>query len=187
MSQVKKELAVVALSDSASQPNNYALILEDMATNRRIPIIIGIAEAQAIAVTMEKMQPARPLTHDLMKNTLDALEVKLKEVLIHSLIDGVFHATLILEKPDGTQLQIDSRTSDAIALAVRFNTPITAYENVIEEAGMLSDSFWAKQNKGSIADYSLEQLEDLLKKVVEKEDYESAIRIRELINRRKNE
>ncbi len=107
--------------------------------------------------------------------------------MIHSLVDGVFHPTLILEKADGSQLQIDSRTSDAIALAVRFNTPITAYENVIEEAGMLSDSFWAKQNKGSIADYSLEQLEDLLKKMVDKEDYESAIRVRELINKRKND
>jgi uncharacterized protein len=187
MSPIKKELAVVALSDSVSQPNSYALILEDMDTNRRIPIIIGVAEAQAIAVTMERMQPARPLTHDLMKNTLDALAVKLKEVLINSLIEGVFHAVLILEKEDNTVIQIDSRTSDAIALAVRFNAPIVAYEHVIEEAGILSDSFWAKHNKGSLADYSLEDLEDLLKKVVEKEDYESAVRIREVISRRKNE
>ena len=186
MSQIKKELAVVALSDSASQPNSYALILEDTDTNRRMPIIIGANEAQAIALMMERMLPVRPLTHDLMKNTLDALEVKLKEVLIHSLIEGVFHSALFLEKSDGTSIQIDARTSDAIALAVRFNAPIMAYENVIAEAGILSDSFWAKHNKGSLADYSLEELEDLLKKVVEKEDYESAVRIRELINRRKN-
>jgi uncharacterized protein len=185
--QIKKELAIVALSDSASQANSYALILEDTETNRRIPIIIGLSEAQAIAVTMERMQAIRPLTHDLMKNTLDALGVKLKEVLIHSLIEGVFHAVLILEKEDGSLLQIDSRTSDAIALAVRCNTPIVAYDNVIEEAGILSESFWATHKKGSFADYSVEDLEDLLKKVIEKEDYESAVRIREVINRRKNE
>ncbi len=177
----------MALSDSASQPNSYALILEDTDTNRRIPIIIGIGEAQAIAVTMERMQPARPLTHDLMKNTLDALGVKLKEVLIHSLLDGVFHAAIVLEKEDKTLLQIDARTSDAVALAVRFNAPILAYDNVIEEAGILSDSFWAKHKKGSFADYSIEDLEDLLKKVVEKEDFESAVRIREVIKRRKND
>lgn len=187
MSRIKKELAVVALSDSGSQPNSYALILEDTDTNRHIPIIIGVAEAQAIAVTMERMQPVRPLTHDLMKNTLDALGVKLKEVLIHSLIDGVFHAVLHLEKEDKTLLQIDARTSDAIALAVRFNAPITAYDNVIEEAGILSDSFWGKHKKGAFANYTLEELEDLLKKVVEKEDYESAVRIRELIRRKRNE
>ena len=138
-------------------------------------------------MTMEHMQPARPLTHDLMKNTLEALEVKLKEILIHSLIDGVFHAVLILEKSDGSPLQIDSRTSDAIALAVRCNAPIMAYENVIEEAGIISDTFWAKSNKGSLATYTLEELENLLQKVVEKEDYESAVRIREMIDRRKNE
>lgn len=184
--KIKKELAVIALSESASQPNCYALILEDINTKLHIPLIIGIAEAQAIAVCMERMQPTRPLTHDLMKNSFDALHVKLQEVLIHSLVDGVFYANLLLQKEDKSIVTIDARVSDAIALAVRFNAPIMAHENVIEEAGILSESFWGKHKKGAFSNYTIVELEAMLKKVVEKEDYESAVRIRELIKRKKS-
>jgi hypothetical protein len=183
--KIKKELAVIALSDSASQANSYALILEDISTKRHIPLIIGIAEAQAIAVCMERMQPVRPLTHDLMKNSFDALGVTLVEVLIHSLIAGAFHASILLKKEDNSLVTVDARASDAIALAVRFNVPIMAYEHVIEEAGILSESFWGKHKKGAFANYTISELEALLKKVVEKEDYESAVRIRELIKKKK--
>jgi uncharacterized protein len=182
---IKKEMAVIALSNSESHPGSYALILEDTDNKKRIPIIIGVAEAQAIAISMERMKPARPLTHDLLKNIMDGLSVKLKEVLIHSVIEGIFHAALILEKEDKTTLTIDARTSDAIALAVRFDAPIYAYENVIEEAGIMSEIFSANSRKGSFSEYTLEELEALLQKLLDKEDYESAVRIRDLIDKRK--
>jgi hypothetical protein len=181
----RRELTVAAMSASESQPGNYALILEDMENRRRMPVIIGTSEAQAIAIAIERMQPARPLTHDLLKSMLDALGARLQEVLIHSLIEGVFHATMLLQTADGENREIDARTSDAIALAVRCDAPIFTYEHVIEEAGILADSILARQKKGSLAAYSLAELEELLKKVIEKEDYESATRIRDYINRRK--
>ena len=183
----KRELTVAAMSASESQPGNYALILEDMENRRRMPVIIGTSEAQAIAIAVERMQPVRPLTHDLLKSMLDALSARLQEVLIHSLIDGVFHATMLLKTDTGDIREIDARTSDAIALAVRCNAPIFTYEHVIEEAGILADSILARQKKGSLAAYTLAELEDLLQKLIEKEDYESASRIRDYISRRKTE
>lgn len=183
---IKKEIAVVALSDSESSPGNYALILEDTESRKRMPIIIGGAEAQAIAVTMERMMPVRPLTHDLMKNTLIALGAKIKEVLIHSLVEGVFHATLLVIKADGTSIEIDARTSDAIALAVRFEVPIFTYQHIIDEAGILADSLLVPYKKGSLAEYSIAELQELLEKIIAKEDYQSAARVRDLIEKRKN-
>ena len=183
----KRELAVAAMSTSESQPGNYALILEDMEDRRRMPIIIGAFEAQAIAIAVERMQPARPLTHDLLKSMLDALGAKLKEVLIHNLVDGVFHSRLLITQADGALLELDARTSDAVALAVRCDAPIFTFGHVIEEAGILADSILARQKKGSLAAYSLAELEDLLEKVIEKEDYESASRIRDYIRRRKSD
>jgi bifunctional DNase/RNase len=185
MGQLKKELSVVALSASESHPGNYALILEDTITRRRIPMIIGLFEAQAIAIAMERMQPARPMTHDLLKNSMVALGAKLQEVLIHSLQDGVFHASLLVQTIDKEILSIDARSSDAIALAVRFGAPIFAYEEVIEEAGLLSEIFLPNLKKGSLAEYNIAELEALLERVLEKEDFESAARIRDLIERRK--
>ncbi len=183
----KKELAIVALSASESQPGNYVLILEELEQQRRIPIIIGMPEAQSIAVAMEQMQPVRPLTHDLLKSTIDALGGILKEVLIHDLLDGVFHARLILQKHDKVMLEIDARTSDAIALAVRCGVPVYSYEHVILAAGVLADSLAGRQMGGSLAKYSLEELEDLLLKVIAKEDYESASKIRDYIDKRRDE
>jgi len=119
----KIELRIVALSHSVSQSNNYAVVLGEMIGLRRIPIVIGSFEAQAIAVAMEKMTPNRPLTHDLFKQTLEAFKVEIKEIIINNLLDGIFYARLICER-EGEIIELDSRTSDAIALAVRFQCPI---------------------------------------------------------------
>jgi len=181
----KIELCVVALSESESHPEHFALILEDLNQQRRIPIVIGVSEAQAIAIAMEKMQPLRPLTHDLMKNTLDALGVVLKEVLISHIEDGMFIAHLNLQQTDGTCIVVDARSSDAIALAIRCSAPIYSYDLIIEEAGLLSSSILGRQRKGSLAEYSLEELEELLRRVVEKEDYKSAARIQNYIAQRR--
>lgn len=183
----KHELTVAAMSESESHPGNYALILEDMESRRRIPIIIGGFEAQSIAIAMEHMQPARPLTHDLLKATVESLGARVQEVVIHSLVDGVFHALLLLQTGGGKTLQLDARTSDAIALAVRCDAPIYTFEHVIEEAGILADSILAREKRGSLALYSLAELEDLLQRLIAKEDYESASRIRDYIEKRKAE
>lgn len=183
----KKELAIVALSSSESQPGNYVLILEDLEQQRRIPIIIGMPEAQAIAIAMEQMQPARPLTHDLLKSAILALGGTLKEVVIHQLTDGIFHARLVLEKHDATLLEVDARASDAIALAVRCQVPVYSFEKVILDAGIQADTLAGHQMGGSLAKYSLAELEALLEKVIAKEDYESASKIRDYIEKRREE
>ncbi len=181
----KKELAIVALSTSESQPGNYVLILEDLDQKRRIPIIIGMPEAQSIAIAMEQMHPARPLTHDLLKSVIDALGGSLKEVIIYELSDEVFYARLMLQNQAGDLHEIDARTSDAIALAVRCGVPVYSFENVILEAGILAETVAGHQMGGSLAKYSLVELENLLKKILEKEDYESASKIRDYIQKRK--
>ena len=183
---VKKELIVVGLSESKSQPGSYALILEEDDSRYRIPVIIGTFEAQAIAVAMEQMQPARPLTHDLMAQLLDGMGGRLQEMLIHSLVDGVFYAQLLILKPDSKLITLQARTSDAVALAIRCGAPIYAYDTVIEEAGLLADIWQTVQKKGSFSAYSLEELEVLLQKLIDKEDYESAARIRNIIESRQH-
>lgn len=134
----KIELDIVAISHSVSQSHNYAVVLSEINGNRRLPIVIGGFEAQAIAVAMERMAPNRPLTHDLFKNTLETFDVGLQEVIISNLLDGIFYARLICER-NGEIFEIDSRTSDAIALAVRFNCPIYTYEFIMESAGVVLD------------------------------------------------
>ncbi|MEI6410601.1 MAG: bifunctional nuclease domain-containing protein [Bacteroidota bacterium] len=181
----KRELAITALSMSESHPGKYALILESVGTNKRIPLIIGESEAQAIAIAMEKMTPSRPLTHDLLLNLIVSFEATVVEVLIHSLIDGVFHAKIILKKQIGTVIELDARSSDAIALAIRSGAPVYMHDALIDEAGFLAEMFFASQRKGSLAEYSIAELEDLLQKVIEKEDYESAVRIRDYIDKRR--
>ncbi|RMG32064.1 MAG: bifunctional nuclease family protein [Bacteroidetes bacterium] len=185
----KIELNIIALASSESHKGNYALILEEAKGFRRLPIIIGPFEAQAIAVSLERMRPGRPLTHDLFKNTLEALGARLEEVLIHQLEGNVFHATLIGKKEGGHLLEIDARCSDAIALAVRFECPIFTTEAIMQQASIILDSpSQAFTNKrGSLADYSLEELEQLLKQVLAKEDYESAAKIRKAIEEKKKQ
>lgn len=190
MSEIKKiELNIIALANSSSSKGNYALILEEQKGFRRLTIIIGAFEAQSIAISLERMQPKRPLTHDLFKNTLDEAGVIIKEVVINALIDDAFHALLIGTKADGSPLQIDARSSDALALAVRFGCPIYTTEAIMQEVGLTLDSpskaFTGK--RGTLSDYSEEELEQLLKQVLAKEDYESATKIRDAIRKKRQQ
>ncbi len=189
----KIELDVVALTHSVTSSHNYAVILGEVNGDRKLPVVIGGFEAQAIAVAMEKMIPNRPLTHDLFKNTMDSFGIELKEVVINNLLDGIFYAQLICF--DGRQeVIIDSRTSDSIAMAVRFNCPIYTMENIMEEAGMLLDPEEEKKiaiersgktkKPKTFSEYSVDELSDLLDKVLENEDYEQAAKIRDEINKR---
>ncbi len=188
MEEIKKiELNIIALSDSESQPNNYVLILEDVQGFRRLPIIIGSSEAQAIAVTLEKMQPARPLTHDLFAQTLKTLKTVITEVLIHRFENEIFYTQLILKDARLQEFIVDARPSDALALAVRFQCPIYILENILVEAGLPIDqskSFAFK--RGSLLDYSIAELESMLANLLAKEDYESAGRVRDALDKKKN-
>lgn len=191
----KIELEIVALSHSITQTHSYAVVLGELNGLRRLPIVIGGFEAQAIAVALEKMQPSRPLTHDLMKNFMNAFNVELHEVIISDLNDGIFYAKLICTDKKDT-LEIDSRTSDALALAVRFGCPIYTYENILEQAGISMEEPEGKrgerktpetpsESEENLSAMSLEELNQLLKEVLEHEDYIRAISIRDEINSRK--
>jgi len=194
----KIELEIVALSHSVTQSHNYAVVLGEQEGSRRLPIVIGGFEAQAIAVAMERMTPNRPLTHDLFKNALDTFKIELKEVVINNLLDGIFYARLICMK-GGEMIEIDSRTSDALAMAVRFNCPIYTYEFILDAAGVILEepeeavsqpSSSAKSRKkkvksNSLSQYSDEDLDKMLNEVLGEEDYERAAEIRDEIKRRK--
>src|SRR5690606_21400815 len=196
------------LSYSQTQSGAYALVLGETGGNRRLPIIIGGFEAQAIAVEIEKMQPSRPLTHDLFKTFADNFDIEIQEVLIYNLIDGIFFAKLICSNGSKT-MDIDSRTSDAVALAVRFGAPIYVYDFIMDAAGIVieSNDFAFLENlegvpkentmtsveppeaggvpKSPYTNLSDEQLEANLKKAIEAEQYETAAKIRDEIDRRK--
>ena len=198
----KIELEIVALSHSITQTHSYAVVLGEVDGLRRLPIVIGGFEAQAIAVALERMQPSRPLTHDLFANFMTTFGIELKEVIIYKLEEGIFFAKLIC-RHDGENIEIDSRTSDALAMAVRSNSKIYTYENILETAGLYleqSDTPGepdAENKPGAIpvgnkevpnADMkslNLEELNKLLQKVLEQEDYVRAINIRDEINSRK--
>lgn len=194
----KFELNIVGLMPSLAQSRNYAVVLKEGDGNRRLPIVIGGYEAQAIAVAMENMVPNRPLTHDLFKNTLDTFDIQLKEVIINDLSDGVFYALLVCIK-DEMIIEVDARASDALALAVRFQCPIFTYDFILEEAGAEFEENYDGEfdeddqevkelsaPKGdALKSYSEEDLNYLLKEVIDKEDYERAAKIRDEINRRK--
>ncbi len=182
----KIELNIIALANSESSKGNYSLILEEQKGFRRLPITIGPFEAQAIAIYLEKMQPNRPLTHDLFKNTLEVSGIHLTEVLISELKNGTFYAKLIGKKQNGSRLEVDARSSDAIAMAVRFGCPIFTTEEIMQSAGIILDSpSKAFTNKrGSLSEYSLKELEQLLRQVLAKEDYESASKIRDAIEKK---
>ncbi len=179
----KIELSVSALSPSESQPAHFVLVLEDMAGQRRIPVLIGAPEAQAIAMSMEKIQPTRPFTHDLLKNAIVALGGTLQEVLIFQIKNEIFFTKIVLLMQSGDLTELEARASDAIALAVRFDAPIYCYESVIEDSGVLIANIGLRSKKGSLAEHSPEELEHLLQKLIEKEDYESAARVRDYLSR----
>jgi bifunctional DNase/RNase len=192
----KIELEIVALSHSITQTHSYAVVLGEVNGLRRLPIVIGGFEAQAIAVALEKMQPSRPLTHDLMKNFMNAFNVDLLEVNITDLQEGIFYSKLVCSSENDT-VEIDSRTSDALALAVRFGCPVYTFEHILDSAGILmEDTAATKKRKpteieetssetGDLKALSLEELNKLLNEVLEQEDYLRAIAIRDEINIRK--
>lgn len=190
------ELDIVALSHSVTQSHNYAVVLGERRGQRRLPIVIGSFEAQAIAVAMERMVPNRPLTHDLFKNTLDTFDIQLREVVINNLLDGIFYARLVCTK-NGEVFEIDSRTSDAIAMAVRFECPIYTYDFILEAAGVVLED---QDEEGGVGDaskmananldsdaletLSSDALHTKLQEVLESEDYEMAAKIRDELKRR---
>ena len=191
-------LDISGISYSQTQNGAYALILSEQEGDRQLPIVIGAAEAQSIAIALEKeIQPPRPLTHDLFKNVAQDFEIQVKQVIIHKLIDGIFYSSLICER-DGLEKIIDSRTSDAIAIALRFNAPIFTYKNILEKAGVDLESEEEGGKKAqkekttskkttSSTQYSkmkIDQLNDLLDKAVKDEDYEKAAKIRDEISKR---
>ena len=191
----KIELDIVALSHSVTQSHSYAIVLGELDGNRRLPIVIGGFEAQAIAVAMEKMKPNRPLTHDLFKNTLDSFEIDLKEIVINNLIDGIFYAKLVCSK-EGEIYEIDSRTSDAIAMAVRFGCPIFTFDFILRDAGVILEDEGIKEKvktkktstgKDGYASMTISALNKLLEDVLSDEDYEKAAKIRDEINKRKGQ
>jgi bifunctional DNase/RNase len=206
----KIKLEIVGLHYSQTQTGAYALVLGEAKGKRRLPIIIGGFEAQAIAIELEKMTPSRPLTHDLFKSFADAFHITVTEVVIYNLVEGIFFARLVCENPDGSVVEIDARTSDAIALAVRFECPIFTYEFILASAGIILDdengdaetpssqesstglteeeeeALLAEATGSEFQRKSEKELEELLNTALRDEDYERASRIRDELNKRKS-
>jgi bifunctional DNase/RNase len=192
----KIELQVYAISHSIRQSQSYAVVLEEVNGIRKIPIMIGANEASGIAVALERMKPPRPLAYDLMKNIMLAFSIRLIEIIIYKVEEGVFFSKLICANDHDT-IEIDSRTSDAIALAVRFGCPIYALEAVLDSASMILEgestgkppreieSAEPEEMTEDLSSLSIEALQQLLDEVLEQEDYLKAIAIRDEIDRRK--
>lgn len=208
MSLVK--LTIKGISYSQTQNGAYALILNEVDGERKLPIVIGAFEAQSIAIALEKeIKPPRPLTHDLFKSFADRFDIVVKQVIIHKLVDGVFYSSIICER-DKIEEIIDARTSDAIALALRFNAPIFTYKNILDKAGIYlnpnptdidnpndddegvlsTPETFGLDNEGKAGDMyvsmSLSELHDSLEKAVQDEDYEKAAKIRDEISKRES-
>ncbi len=189
----KIELKIVGLSYSHSQSSAYALILGELNGNRRLPIIVGGLEAQAIAIEVEKLKPARPLTHDLFKTFAETFDIEILEVIINKFHEGIFYSILVCEK-NGEIIEIDSRTSDAVAIALRFNSPIFTYESIMSVGGIILDpedetiEQEIKQpiEENEFSNLNLSELDELLLKAIEHEDYERASVIRDEIAKRKS-
>jgi bifunctional DNase/RNase len=195
----KIKLDIVGLSYSQTQSGAYALVLGEVNGRRRLPIIIGSFEAQAIAIEIEKMTPSRPLTHDLFKNFAQAYSIVIQEIIIYNLVDGIFYAKLICS--DGKKVvEIDARTSDAIAMAVRFDCAIYTYEFILSTAGIviegndfvylenMSDATEEKSVTAGATGYttiSTDELKTKLQEALMEEAYEKAAKIRDELNRRK--
>lgn len=195
----KIRLNILGLSVSQTQSGAYALVLAEENGDRRIPIIIGPVEAQAIAIQLEGLTPPRPLTHDLIKNIALAFNVALLEVTIYKLEEGIFYSELLCEM-DGKEISIDSRTSDAVALALRFRCPIYTSEEILKKAGIVLElddehspvrSFAEDDIKppltSSYSQYTLKELKEMLNEAIQNEDYERASIIRDELNKRKKQ
>ena len=195
----KIELEILALSHSVTQSHSFAVILGEVGGTRRLPIVIGGFEAQAIAVALDNMRPSRPLTHDLMKMVCDTFDITLEQVHINKLQEGVFYSNLVC-KQNGETYEIDSRTSDALALAVRFSCPIFVEENILREAGVEADPNEEASVEKEIAELAQQpvpsgssnfsgmtddELTRQLTAAIEGEDYEKAARIRDEMTKRK--
>ncbi len=196
-SMEKVELEISGISYSYSQSGAYTLILSESGGQRKLPIIIGQFEAQSIAIEMEKMKPTRPLTHDLFRSFAQSFNIKLNEVFIHRFEEGVFHSMLVFEKENQIHT-LDSRTSDAVALAIRFNCPIYTSEEILNEVGVIFDEQAEDQTEteneepdapkttpSGLSALTLDELETMLNEAIENEDFELASQIRDEINRRK--
>jgi bifunctional DNase/RNase len=190
----KIKLEILGISYSQSQSGAYALILGEDGEKRRLPIIIGSFEAQAIAIELEKMKPSRPLTHDLLKNFAQTFNIIIKEVIIYKFAEGIFYSKLICF--DGIkEVEIDSRTSDAVALAVRFKCPIFTYEDILSAAGIVLQDEEKNPAEEPLAsdpispsdyeNYNVKELEEMLMAAIDEEAYEKASKIRDEINKRK--
>jgi uncharacterized protein len=202
----KIRLNILGISYSQSQSGSYALVLGESSGRRRLPIIIGGYEAQAIAMEIEKIKPARPLTHDLFKRFAETFGISLREVIINKFHDGIFFAKLVCSN-GSEQHDIDARTSDAVALAVRYKCPIYTYESILKETGTMmndegeaeSDAELQEQEEDTLmgeedsdavsetdlSELSTSELEDLLKQAIEKEAFEQASLLRDELNKRK--
>ena len=187
------QLLINGISYSQTQNGAYALILSEIEGERKLPIVIGTNEAQSIAIAIEKeIKPPRPLTHDLFKNFCVRFDIKIKQVIIHKLVDGVFYSSVICER-DGIEEIIDSRSSDAIALAIRFEAPIYTYENILDTAGVLLDKSKTPVSnikeeifEIKISKLSIKELETEINKAIKSENYERAAQLRDEISKRKN-
>lgn len=198
-------LYIKEVSFSQSQRGAYVLVFNESNGKKTLPIVIGAFEAQSIVIALEKdLKPPRPLTHDLFKNFADNFQINIKQVLIYKLVDGIFYANLICEQ-NGEEKHIDARTSDAVALAIRFGTPIFIYKDILDEAGLylnpkedffegenfladdlLEEEEWEEQveKKSPFKDYSVKELSQKLTKAIEEENYEVAAQIRDELNQR---
>jgi bifunctional DNase/RNase len=196
MSHKKIELFISDIQPSGSTTGAYALFLKEVEGPKKLAVVIGGAEAQAIALELEKMQPTRPLTHDLFRSLARAFEIEIQEVVIYNLVEGIYHSKLVATM-DGKTAEIDSRTSDAVALAVRFNCPIYCLDFILDTAGsigeededMSADSFEEdheieEETPTSAESLSLDELKEQLNQAIDMEDYERASKIRDEINRR---
>lgn len=196
----KIELDIIALSHSVTQSHSFAVVLGEVGGTRRLPIVIGGFEAQAIAVALDNMKPSRPLTHDLMKALCDTFDIQLEYIFISKLLDGVFYSNLVCKRGEDI-FEVDSRTSDALALAVRFDCPIYVEESILNEAGVEADpneETLATSETGkevaeltnpdvpvNYSDMNISELQVQLKSALDNEDYELAARIRDVINKKK--
>lgn len=199
MDKTKIKLNILGLSYSQTQSGAYALVLAEEEGERRIPIIIGAVEAQSIAIKLEGLEPPRPLTHDLFLNFARAFKIDILEVVIYKLEEGIFYSELVCLFNDEV-VRIDSRTSDAVSLALRFNCPIFTFEDIMEKAGIVLDfgdqeetekeekkvhEEKAQKSKSPLEDKTMKELTDLLNDAVAKENYEKASEIKAEIERRK--
>ncbi len=194
----KIKLEIIGLSYSQTQSGAYALVLGEEKGKRRLPVIIGAFEAQAIAIELENMTPTRPLTHDLFKSLADSFQIDVEEIIIFNLLEGVFYAKLICNNGE-KRMEIDARTSDAIAIAVRFGCPIYTYEFIMSSAGIVLDQdapIEAIEEKierkppsvlseTELSSASTDELKEFLKKAIDEEAYERASKIRDELNKRK--